>query len=84
MFRIEFSNQASKFLKKSEKEISKRIIKKIEELKQEPVLHDSKSLFEKDYFRVGVGKYRILYKAEIKNKIILVSKIDKRGRVYKD
>lgn len=41
MFNIEFSNQSKKFLKRCDKELSNRIIKKIDMLKTDPVPHDS-------------------------------------------
>ncbi len=40
MYALEFSNQAKKFLKKLDKHIFDRIIKRLENLRQEPVPSD--------------------------------------------
>ena len=62
MFSINYSNQAIKFLNKVDKILAKRILNKTEELQNNPIIHDSKSVkgFEEKLFRVRVGKYRIL------------------------
>ena len=45
--------------------------------------HDSvKVVGEERTFRVRVGHYRVLYEVNWNEKIILISKIDKRPRVY--
>ena len=83
MFNIEFSNQSKKFLKKSDKQLAARIIEKIELLKDNPVLHDSKKVIGEDkVFRIRIGDYRVLYEVDWNNKIILIDKIDKRSKVY--
>ena len=83
MFNIEFSNQSKKFLKKSDKQLAARIIEKIELLKDNPVIHDSKKVIGEDkVFRIRIGDYRVLYEVDWSNKIILIDKIDKRSKVY--
>lgn len=37
---------------------------------------------EENFFRVRVGKYRILYEVHREPNIVLVTKLDKRSRVY--
>ncbi len=83
-FNVAYSNQAEKFLKKSESLVSKRIFKKIEELSENPIIHDSKTIegSQEKLFRVRVGDYRILYEVDYKNNLIGVVKIDKRENVY--
>ncbi len=82
MFDVRYSSGAKKFLKKAEKIVAKRILNKIERIQEIPVIHDSKSLEDKNLFRVRVGKFRILYEVDYKNKILGIVKIDKRPRVY--
>lgn len=84
MFQIDYSNQAVKFLKKTDKIIVTRILKKIEELKENPVLHDTKTIqgYTENIFRVRVGDYRILYEIDSKQNIIGIVKIDNRAKVY--
>ncbi len=82
MFNINYSNQARKFLKKADKILAKRILEKIENLREEPVIHDTKRIEGEKLFRVRVGKYRILYEVDYKENLIGVIKIDKRSRMY--
>jgi len=83
MFKISYSNQADKFLKKAEKITAKRLLEKIEKLQKEPIIHDTKAIEgSKNLFRVRVGDYRILYEIDYKEKIIGIVKIDKRENVY--
>ncbi|MCK5473937.1 MAG: type II toxin-antitoxin system RelE/ParE family toxin [Candidatus Aenigmarchaeota archaeon] len=81
---IFYSNQASIFLKKADKVLVVRIVKKIESLSNEPVTHDTKVLsgYKEKLFRVRVGNYRILYEVDHKSNIIGIVKIDKRSKAY--
>lgn len=83
MFSIEFSNQAEKFLHKADKQLSRRIIDKINILKDDPVPHGAvRVVGEERTFRIRIGDYRFLYEVKWNEKIILISKIDKRPRAY--
>ena len=44
MFSVEFSSSAKKFLKKSEKQLAKRLIERIEKLIQDPFPSDVKRI----------------------------------------
>ena len=82
--KIEFSNLSKKFLKKCQKEDAGRIINKIEGLVKKPFPSESIKLHSKDnLFRIRVGKYRIIYKVKYKEKILLITEIGKRGKIYK-
>ena len=61
MFVVEFSSQARKFLKKTEKQIAKRIVEEIEKLTHDPFPSDVKRVVNRKekIFRVRVGDYRI-------------------------
>lgn len=82
MFQILFSRQALKFLKKAEKEISVRIVQKIDLLKETPVIQDTKRVVAANLFRVRVGDYRVLYQVNYSKNTIIIDRIDKRSRVY--
>lgn len=85
MFDIEYSNLSKKFLKKIDKELASRILDKLEGLKTEPIPSDSKFIGRENNekaFRIRIGKYRAVYKLKQLEKVILVTKIDKRGKVY--
>lgn len=84
MFDVGYSNQAKRFLNKADKILLKRLINKIETLKEKPVIHDTKTVegSEEKLFRVRIGDYRILYEIDYKGNKIGIVKIDKRPRVY--
>lgn len=84
-FKIEFEKQVLKYLSKIDKEISKRIIEKIEKLKNNPFPQDSKRIVNtKDkVFRIRVGEFRVLYRIK-DNQIIIIFLIDKRSKIYKN
>ena len=84
MFDVNYSNQSQKFLKKSDKILAKRLLDKIEALRDKPIIHDSKRVegFKEKLFRVRVGDYRMLYEVDYENNLIGIVKIDKRPTVY--
>ena len=84
MFEIALDKQADKFLRKSEHILFDRIVKKLEELKINPVPHDSKRVqrYNDPTFRIRIGDYRALYRVNYEEKRIVVVKIDHRERVY--
>lgn len=81
---IEFDKQPEKFLKNSDKALRERLWKKIERLGIDPIPNDSKRVVSRKEktFRVRVGDYRILYVVFFEVNTILISKIDRRDRVY--
>ena len=84
MFEVKYSNQAEDFLKKAEKIVAKRLMKKIEELTNNPFPQGIKSVegYKERVFRIRVGDYRILYEVEQNSNLIGIVKIDKRPRIY--
>ena len=84
-FGIQLSSGAIKFLRKLDKETGQRIIKKIEELKIEPLLRETKKITgSESIFRVRVGNYRILYEVDFATGIIGIVKIDHRDKIYRN
>ena len=84
MFRVHLDIQPEKILKKVDKILKKRLVQKIKSLKENPVPHDAKRIENRKEtsFRVRIGSYRILYVVFYKDNTILISKIDKRTKVY--
>ena len=78
---------ASKFLEKLDRHLRERIENRLKNLANKPVPSDTKFIVrDKDgdaIFRYRIGDYRALYKVKEKEKIVLVTKIDKRPRIYK-
>ena len=82
-FNVSYSNRSKRFLKKADKVLVKRIIEKTEKLREDPIIHDTKTVEgSKSLFRIRVGDYRILYEVDYRNNLIGIVKIDKRPRVY--
>ena len=84
-FSIKFTTKSSNFIKKLENKIKERIKEKINKLSENPFPSEAvRAESYKDYkvFRVRIGDYRILYNVNFKDKLIIIIKIDKRGRVY--
>lgn len=85
MYILDFSTKAKRFLIKLDKHIYSRIIERIEKLKENPVPSDAVFIGREEgdkVFRYRIGDYRALYKLKDAEKIILITKIDKRPRVY--
>ena len=88
MYSVELSQISQKFLNKLDKNLSNRIENKLKILGETPVPSDAKFLGRdkegNKVFRYRIGDYRALYKVKDKEKVVLISKIDKRPRVYKN
>lgn len=83
IYQVEISRDAIKFLKKLDKKTLYLIQGVIELLSQNPRPPKSKKLTNKNYWRVRVGDYRIVYEIKDKNLIIVVIRIANRSDVYK-
>lgn len=84
MLQIVYSSQAISFLKKADIQLAKRILKKIEQLQEDPVGHEVKRIVGSELlFRVRIGQYRVLYEVDYQGNLIGIIKIDKRSRIYK-
>ena len=72
------------FLEKCDKILAKRLLDKIEKLRETPVLRETIIVegYKEKLFRVRVGDYRILYEVDFKENKLGIVKVDKRGRVY--
>jgi len=85
MYFIELSVRAQKFLKKLDNQTKERIEKRLKNLEDNQIPSDSKFIGRDNnemIFRYRIGKFRVLYKVKEFQRIILITKIDKRGRIY--
>ncbi len=84
MFSIKFNTRSHKTLQKYPRNISKRILKKISDLRTNPVPNYVKKIINvrSKMYRIRVGDYRVLYIVNYENKEIYISNIDKRSRIY--
>ena len=81
-YNIEWKEHALQNLEKLENSISRRIIKKIEELSENPFSKDIKRLKGSDDFRLRVGDYRIILDIKDNELIILVLELGHRKHIY--
>ncbi len=85
MYFVELSTNAQEFLEKLDNDTKKRIEKRLKNLEDNPVPKDSKFITRESdemIFRYRIGKFRVLYKVKEVRKIVLITKIDKRERIY--
>jgi mRNA interferase RelE/StbE len=82
-YKLEYTAAARKQLKKLPREILPRIIHGIEQLSENPRPEGIKKLSGyKDYYRLRVGDYRIVYSIRDVILMILIIKIAPRKNVY--
>ena len=80
-FKIIWDKGAEKQLTELEKNISIRIYKKINSLKEDFDSADIKRLQNSGLFRLRIGDYRILF--EISKEVITILRIGHRKNIYK-
>ncbi len=86
MYAVFLSQQSDKFLDKLDKHLKLRIKERLKNLENTPVPHDAKFIARENdgkLFRYRIGSYRALYKIKEQEKVILITKIDKRPRIYR-
>jgi len=85
MFSVELSQKANKFYESLDKHLRERVRLGLKKLELDAVPGDAKFVGRHEgekVFRIRIGDYRALYKVKDDSKIVLVTKIDKRPRVY--
>jgi len=86
MYVVELSQKTQKFLDKTDSDTKERIEKSLKRLKENPVPKNVKFIGRDKYdkiFRYRIGDYRALYVIKESEKIVLITKIDKRSRIDK-
>ena len=68
MFEVEYSNQAWRFLRKTEKKLTERLLRKIESLREQPITHDTKEseATKRSYSELGLEIIEFYTKLTIK------------------
>ncbi len=84
MYEIIFDNSAAKFFKKLDRNLQERIGKKIELLKNNPMLGESLIGNLSGLKRLRVGDYRIIYQIKNEQLIILILDIGHRKNIYEN
>jgi mRNA interferase RelE/StbE len=84
-FEVEYSEYALEFLKKADRQLKKRIVKKIEYLAKnfDKLTHFPLSYEASDFFKLRIGKYRVIYTVDWKSNKLKIALIDRRDKIYK-
>ena len=80
MYNIEWKEHAIRDLEKLEPTISRRIIKKVDELSENHFSKDIKKLKGRNDFRLRVGDYGIIF--SIEKDVIQILKVGHRKNIY--
>lgn len=79
-YKILYEKEALKEIDKLEPSISRRIIKKIEEMSENPASCDIKKLKGREDYRLRVGDYRIIFMFDKES--IKIIKVGHRQQIY--
>ncbi len=84
MYKITFSKQADKALRRMPRNVAIIIAKKIKELAESPKrMRNVKKLTDHPGYRMRVGDWRVVYTVKEKEVLIHIVKIKSQGEVYK-
>ncbi len=86
MYRLVYSKDAVRSLRKMANNVSKKICSKLEKLAQDPYSPNNNVkllIGSKDNYRLRIGNWRALYMLNKKEKQIIIVEIAIRGEVYK-
>ncbi len=77
-----WSDKSKKQLQKLDKSIARQIRNHVEDAKKDPMI-SAKHLTGTRFYRLRVGKYRVIFDLHQNKMIIFVIKVDIRKKVYK-
>ncbi len=84
-YKISFHSKAVKEFDRLEDNVRRRIASRIEALAENPRPVDSVKLSGyKDYYRIRVGDYRIVYSIQDNKLIVLIIRIGARRDIYRN
>ena len=81
-FEIRWDKKAVEFLRKLNRSVSRRIVKKVDEMRCDPNRY-LEPLREVSVYKLRVGDYRVIVDVDRKQKIIFVLLIGHRRKIYK-
>ena len=82
-YRVTFKKSVAKDLRVIPKKDLKRILRRIEELTDEPLPPGAEKLTGQERYRIRQGAYRILYEIVHESLLVTVVKVGHRRNVYK-
>ena len=82
---LEFSEYALDFLEKTDKNLRKKLLAKIEFLREnfDKIPHISLSFEFRNFFKFRMGNYRIIYTFDVPQNTLKIIFIGKRDEIYK-
>jgi mRNA interferase RelE/StbE len=85
MYRIVFTRQASRALRKMPRDTARLIRDKLDQLAQDPYARNPNltKLQGRPGYRLRVGDWRVIYELEDDRFLIMVLKVASRGEVYR-
>ncbi len=85
MYRIVFTRQSTRALRKMSRQTARLIRDKLDQLAQDPYTHNPNltKLQGRPGYRLRVGDWRVIYELEDERLVILVLKVGPRGEVYR-
>ena len=81
-YSLAFKKSVAKDLRSIPNQDVKRILKRIESLRENPRVKGSVKLSGQEQYRIRRGVYRIVYEIKDKELIVLVVKVGHRSKVY--
>jgi mRNA interferase RelE/StbE len=82
-YRLEYQPGVLRSLERFPRQVQKRIVERLESLRDNPRPPGSVKLAGEDAYRVRVGDYRIIYAIYDDRLVVLVIDIGHRGEVYR-
>ncbi len=84
MYEIYLERSAEKDLRKLQPDFFQTIVEKIKNLAENPYLHGCRKIRgSKNFWRIRVGSYRILYEIDESTKLIRIYKVKPRKDAYR-
>ncbi|MBU0894031.1 MAG: type II toxin-antitoxin system RelE/ParE family toxin [Nanoarchaeota archaeon] len=84
MFVLEWKEGAINQLQNLDINLSKRIYKKVDDLKTNPFTKNIKRLKGEKAFRLRIGDYRVIFDIDQKKRIITILRLGHRKNIYKN
>ena len=81
-FTVIWDKKAREFLRKQDKHISSRIVKKVDKIREDPIKYIEPLVSVKSY-KLRVEDYRVIMDVDWEKKILFILLIDHRKRIYK-
>jgi mRNA interferase RelE/StbE len=85
MYKVQLSTKAQKFYQKADRPLAQKLAKCFEQLEQEPHHHPNVKPLSGNLaglYRYRVGDYRVIYRIDEQQRVVLVVIIAHRSEVY--